>query len=65
VGAEAVLAGGLPLGREGVGLRKSDPSAPNQPPEELRWLRFDRVELDFRLPVVRPAGLPRLPEPRR
>jgi hypothetical protein len=63
--AGAVSAGGRPRGRKGGGLRKSDPSAPRSPPEEPRELRLDLVGLAFRLLVVRPAGLPRLPDPRR
>ena len=64
VEVEVETSGGLPLGLDDAGCRKSDRSDPSQPPEELRPLRTDLVGLLF-LPVdERPGGLPRPLEPR-
>ena len=43
---------------------KAAPSDPSQPPEELRPLRTDLVELVLLLVDERPGGLPRPLEPR-
>ncbi|MFZ0533046.1 MAG: hypothetical protein WAM09_07670 [Anaerolineales bacterium] len=64
VGAGGFTTGGLPLGLEGEGTRKSEPSDPSQPPGEPRGLRPDLVGLLFRFAVVRPGGLPRRAKPR-